>query len=50
VLIAREAGCHVGRIDGSPYRLGDPAEGGLPLLTSASAESWRWLVDDVIGG
>ncbi len=49
-LIVSEAGGVVRRIDGAPYRASDDPGLGAPLVSAADEQTWRWFVDDVIGG
>lgn len=49
-LIVTEAGGIVRRIDGESYRASDQSGAGAPLLSAADERTWRWFVDDVIGG
>ena len=49
-LIVTEAGGIVRRIDGTRYRACDDAGTGAPLVSAADEQTWRWFVDDVIGG
>ena len=48
VCMVEEAGGYAVRLDGRPYRPGDPAHGGAPLLVATDAAHWELVNDGII--